>query len=401
MLKSDPSLTVHKALHSSMPDSSTAELVSDGSSAARKRAMQRRRGLLLALLGTCCFSPDAMMTRLINAQRSPAEQEGSIGAPCVIAAYKSLVLGVLNVLACAFLDGGCSRMLSGLRSGCSHVMVASMFQAVQQLGFTLCYTLTDPATALLLISLNPLWAALLGWFVLHDALPTRTLACLFLACVCVLVVVVPPLVMRGDGKNASVVIAVGGGTGRAGEALAGDCVAFITGLSVAAYIIVVRHAASKCPDASMSASAGIGALVASGLASLIAAASGAPLTQGVHASAFVPLVIVDASSLAVGYVGMTIAPRHINGAEVAMVLLLQVLLAPLLVYFGVGEAPSHWVVVGGTLLLCVLLAHEIVGASALRKEEREARSVSVAVDGRSDDVDDVRLAIDRSAADEA
>ena len=53
-----------------------------------------------------------------------------------------------------------------------------------------------------------------------------------------------------------------------------------------------------------------------------------------------------------------------TGTEVALVLLLQVPLSPLLVYLGVGEAPTVWVIIGGGLLLLVLLSHEVLGMMA-------------------------------------
>ena len=73
---------------------------------------QRRiRGLIFALMAACCFSPDALLTRLALAQRNvtvvhqPVDgilsEEGILGAPCVIAAWKCLALGLFNLLAAA------------------------------------------------------------------------------------------------------------------------------------------------------------------------------------------------------------------------------------------------------------------------------------------------------------
>lgn len=325
-------------------------------------------------MAACCFSPDALLTRVAlahrNVTRQPQQQEvtlqpqieeGILGAPCVIAAWKCLALGLFNLLGAACFDRGCSGMVSGLRSGARHVLLASSCQCVQQLGFTLCYVLTDPATALLLISLNPLWAALLGWRALNDELPTRTVVCLGLALGAVVFVVAPPL-LGADGLATT----EAGGTGSA----AGDAIAAVTGLSLAAYIIVVRHAAAACPGASMSASAGLGSLAASAVAFCLATAQGAPLVGGLDPY-FALVAVADALIVALGYVAMSIAPCLVTGAEVAMTMLLQVLLAPLLVFICLGEAPSHWTLVGGSLLLIVLLAHEAIGLLRNGGERRE------------------------------
>ena len=52
-------------------------------------------------------------------------------------------------------------------------------------------------------------------------------------------------------------------------------------------------------------------------------------------------------------------------------MLLQVLIAPLLVYFGVGDKPSSWTVGGGALLLIVLAAHELIGMRRARASQRQ------------------------------
>ena len=86
----------------------------------------------------------------------------------------------------------------------------------------------------------------------------------------------------------------------------------------------------------------------------------APIVAGLDAE-FALIAVSDAFIIAMGYVAMSIAPRLLTGAEVAMTMLLQVLLAPLLVFICLGEAPSRWTLSGGSLLLVVLLAHEAVG----------------------------------------
>lgn len=563
---------------------------------------QRRRGLLYATIGVCCFSPDALFTRLANAERSPAVGDQAFAAPCVIVAWKALALGLFNLAAAACLERSCIRLLAGIRPAAKYMLLASLFQAVQQLGFTLSYVLTDPATALLLISLNPLWAALLGWRLLRDALPTRTIIALVLAFLAVLLVFVPILVDREAGQtllpfdggrleqlrfdmpcsnvshwaradatswtrflnqqpgflrkdvllevatpngtdaslidqgcqvwsmvwwrslslwkaipeaglteayntfvvdlgsatspapvpmpadengltvlldtpsssgafpisslveteqvepfachavprfveadsasfgpalaqstgllrrqillhelanaspamNCSVwvrtywadgrsqVVAqtlyasayrefvslfgqnlsrqpashlpafatilldtpldtegtTGGGAGP--SAIAGDIIAIVTGGSVAAYITVVRRAASACPEARMSASAGIGALLASVVAFGMAAATGVrDPTAGINASAFIPLLLIDSFLLSLGYVMLTLAAGLISGTEVALVFLLQVILAPILVFIGHGpeeiKSPPMLALTPGPQACCVQL----------------------------------------------
>lgn len=219
---------------------------------------------------------------------------------------------MLNLLAACVLDGGVRKTCDGAISGAKHVFMASAFQAAQQMGYTLAYVFTDPATALLLTSLNPLWAALLGWRLLDDALPWRTVAALCGAGASIAVVFLPPLLITpGAGAATNGTHSVGTYTP---EALVGDATALLTGASVASYIITVRHAASACPRASMSGAAGLGALVASAVSFAVAGSSAVDqITAG-----FLALALLAACGLALGYVMLSIAPRLVTGAEVAL-----------------------------------------------------------------------------------
>jgi drug/metabolite transporter (DMT)-like permease len=329
----------------------------------RRQARQRARGLLFAFLAMLCFSPNALLTRHANTQRMPAEGESALGAPMVVAAWKSLAMGILNLVGAVCLDGGVGKMLNGLRSGPRHVLMASSLQCLQQLGYTVAYVFTDPSTAMLLISLNPLWAGILGWIVLQDALPRRTIGCLAFACFSVLIVFLPQL-HGGASEGTKAIMKVEDADPEqplTTTMIVGDCVALLTGVSVASYITVVRHASNACGDASMGASAGIGALAASLVAFGAAATAGAPLVDGINPFTFSLLLGICAVFLAVGYVMLALAPRFITGAEVATVMLLQMLLTPMLVYWGMGEKPMQSTIVGGALLIVTLVVHEAYG----------------------------------------
>jgi drug/metabolite transporter (DMT)-like permease len=299
----------------------------------------RRAGLILLLICLVAISPDALLVRLMQAQHSPAI---SPGAPYVIATWKCLALGLLSLMAAAWLEGGCGRLLHSLCLVPRHAFLATGFQAASQVGFTLSFLWTDPAAALLLISLNPLWAALMGWAFLGDALKPRTVAALVMASLSVGVVFLPTLLSTG-----------------APIPLAGVLVSLGTGFSAACYMTAVRAALLNDPRAGMAACSGLGALVASVAAALIATSvESTPLMAGLKTS-FWGFCVLDASCIGIFYICLTLALRSLSGTEVALVLLLQIVLAPTLVFLGTGEAPSMWTVAGGILLIMVLAAHEL------------------------------------------
>ena len=130
---------------------------------------------------------------------------------------------------------------------------------------------------------------------------------------------------------------------------------------------------SGCSSHSLKATPSCLSFSASAVAFCLAAAQGAPLVAGLNAE-FALIAVADAFIIAMGYVAMSIAPRLATGAEVAMTMLLQVLLAPLLVFVCLGEAPSRWTLAGGSLLLVVLLAHEAISLFQSAAGSREARA---------------------------
>ena len=96
--------------------------------------------------------------------------------------------------------------------------------------FTFCLLLTDAATALLLISLAPLWAALLGVVTMGEPLPRRTVIALGLSVCSVGLVFMPRLFLEVEAPDR-------GPSGSRGlnshGSLAGDLLALFTGLAQA------------------------------------------------------------------------------------------------------------------------------------------------------------------------
>jgi hypothetical protein len=54
----------------------------------------------------------------------------------------------------------------------------------------------------------------------------------------------------------------------------------------------------------------------------------------------------------------SIAPQYITASETSLCGLLKVILGPLVLFFAYNFFSSQWTLIGGSLLLCVLAAHE-------------------------------------------
>ena len=61
---------------------------------------------------------------------------------------------------------------------------------------------------------------------------------------------------------------------------------------------------------------------------------------------------------------LTLGPRYISSPEVSLLILLESVLAPLLVWAIVGEDPGRWAMIGGAVVIGALLASNFV---ALRR----------------------------------
>jgi drug/metabolite transporter (DMT)-like permease len=57
---------------------------------------------------------------------------------------------------------------------------------------------------------------------------------------------------------------------------------------------------------------------------------------------------------------LTIGPRYISAAEVALLVLLESVLAPFLIWVIVGEHPGKWVIIGGMVVIGALLVSNLV-----------------------------------------
>ena len=178
----------------------------------------RSRGIMIALAGVLAVSPDAMLLRWMR----------SLGASSPDVAV-SKYIGIIFIMLALGLHRGTSAALVSP----GHFLLSTACQLCYQLAFTFCLLLTDAATALLLISLSPLWAALLGFATMREPLPRRTMLALGLSVCSVGLVFMPRLIgprLLGPAPDR-------GPSGDNGlnthGSLAGDILALFTGLAQA------------------------------------------------------------------------------------------------------------------------------------------------------------------------
>jgi drug/metabolite transporter (DMT)-like permease len=273
------------------------------------------------------LSPDTMLLALIGADR------------LTVVLWRGIFIGLTLTVAMLVKDGR-ESLVTMRRSGIPG-LVSSLLFAGSTFSFVFAVSLTTVANALVIVAASPLFAALFSGFFLREKVPVRT----WLAALSAM---------------AAVAFIFGGGNGKG--ALAGDMLAMITSMSIAANFVIIRKY-SKISMIPATAASGFMAAVAAGLLGGSLAVSNLDLLL---------LAVMGTVVLPIPLAVMTIAPTLIPAAEVSLILLLETFLGPYLVWLAVREVPSVRTVIGGLLLVVVIALHSWVG---LRSASREPRAV--------------------------
>lgn len=285
------------------------------------------KGLLITTLGVLMIVPDSLFVRLIEAP------------VLTIAFWRSLLAATVLGLGILVVQGpGAFRALARLGPG---LWVYVVTMAIPGVLFVVAVSLTTVANVVFIIAAMPAFAAMWSWLFLGERLARRT-------GVTIAVVVV------GIG-----IIAYGSGE-VAGASRAGDAVALVVALVFAGALTTARRlrAASLVPAVPL----------ATGLAALVLLPFAEPFAV---ARASVPLVALHGGVfIATATALITLGPRYLPSAEVALLILLESVLAPLLAWAVLGEAVSGWTLAGGALVLGALA---VSNAWALARGVRTGR----------------------------
>jgi drug/metabolite transporter (DMT)-like permease len=214
-------------------------------------------------------------------------------------------------------------------------LVVAVFQAGGNLSFVTAVTQTSVANVLVIVATAPLFAAVLGWLVLGEAVPLRT----WIAIACVVGAVA--LVVAGSLSS--------------GHAL-GDIIALGGSLCSAAAITAIRHARAINMIPAMALAATLCAVLALGVGARIPDAPG----RG--------LILLQGLILLPGAIALlTTATRRLPAAEISLISRLELVLGVIWVWAIIGEAPSITAIVSGVAIAATLTVHTWLG---IRSESR-------------------------------
>ena len=241
------------------------------------------------------------------------------------------------------------RMLRGrwtwqeIAAGGAAAALAAIAMGLAQVLFVSAVMTTAVANVVVIVTTAPLFAAALSGLFLREWVPLRT----WLAIV---------LCMAG-------VVVVFAGSLKAGSWM-GNVMALGAALSISTVFTVLRRAPA------------VSRLAVLAVAGLLVAAVALPRAQpaSVDGRGLAVLALMGLVQMPLAQSLMTVATRYLPSAEVAVFLTVETILATILAWLILGEAPPAQTLAGGGLVIATLVAHSWL---ALRGERlpphREAR----------------------------
>ena len=187
---------------------------------------------------------------------------------------------------------------------------------------------TTIANAVFLFSASPFLTAILGWAVLGETVRRRTWLSIAVAAL-------------------GIIVMVQGGFERG--ALAGNIAALTSAAGFAVFTVSLRRSAVSDPMPIVL----LGGIFSLVTGAVLSAATGAGLA--VSAGDLMWSLGMGAGTLAGGMVLYTIGSRVVPAAELTLISLLEVMLAPMLVWIALGETASQATLIGGVFVLAAVL----------------------------------------------
>ena len=284
----------------------------------------RTKGLLITLCGVLAITPDGLLLRLVSAD------------DWTILFWRGVLTAVAITVVLALVY---KRHLPQhfLAIGINGLWLAVLF-AAGAVCFVMAVSLTKVANVLFIVSSTPVWAAIIAKMFLSESVSVRT----WLAIV---------ITMMG-----LTVIAYGSIDHGPGSIL-GDTMALLAALSTAATLTLARRSRAH----SM-----VPAMAVAGLMYAGVALAWSP-TLIVDTDDIIWLALMGLVSVPLGFSLLTLGPRYLPAPEVSLLLVLEAVLGPLLVWFILNEHPGPYAICGGAIVLTTLL---ILNVSSLRESRR-------------------------------
>ena len=283
------------------------------------------KGLIITVIGVLVITPDSLLIRLIEADSwTVIFWRNSLSGVAIL-------LGLLFYYRRDFLK----KMLGIGWAG----VVMGIIWALGTFCFINSIQNTLVANTLFIVSTSPIFAALIAWLVLREAVTGRTWLTIAFSLMGIAIIAYGSM---GEGAQGSI---------------EGDLAALGTALAVAISFSIARRnrLISMIPAIGLS----------SVMAGVIAFPFAAPLAES--ADKIIPIVLVGLLVAPIGASLMVIGPRYLPAADVSLLLLLEAVLGPLWVWWMLDEFPGNYTLIGGAFVLLTLAISNAVALYRRRK----------------------------------
>jgi len=278
------------------------------------------KGLLITTLGVLLVVPDSLFVRLIDAD------------PLITAFWRGIIAGGF-ILVGLLLFQGLSGFKGILRSGKPGLVYTFLIGSTAP-AFVLAVTNTSVANVVFIFATIPIFASIFSLVFLKEPIRRNMVVTIF-------------FVLIGLG-----VIAYGSGYSEVAS-WEGDLWALYVSMAFAGALTAVRQVKeiSMIPAIPI---AYIGSAVLIGLFYLPLYLPLQEFKQDWHLFLGHGAFIAGATCL------LTLGPRFLSSPEVSLLILLESVLAPILVWWFLGENPGEWAIAGGVLVILTLIVSNLM-----------------------------------------
>jgi len=279
-----------------------------------KVQLTERNGSAVVFLTGTLFSFSPLLFRWTSGE----------GSEWLFLLWRSIGILIAALIGLSLSSG--APLMTAVTTGLGKNLLAGALMAGMSTSFIVSIARIDAATTLLLQSLAPFSAAFLGWLVLREKVDGHTWAAMTTAVVGV--------VIMGSTWDSSSVVGIS----------AACCIPLMLGI----YTVLLRDSQRRDPRAQVFFTGVIG-LVIGLVASAVTGGFALPIQD-----IFLAL-ISGGILLGVGLPIFNAAGRHVPAARTSLLLLSEIVLAPIWVWLVVNEVPAGKTVAGGAVILLALV----------------------------------------------
>jgi drug/metabolite transporter (DMT)-like permease len=275
------------------------------------------RGVAMIMVAGCFFSLGGLLVRLV-------EDAG----PWQILLFRSVMLSITVFAVLVVRHRG--KVFGEFRMSGIAAVIGALCLGVAFSGFIFSLLHTSVANAVFILCASPFFTAPLAWLVLGEKVRRKTWIAMVFAII-------------------GVGVMVGGGI--SSGALLGNLMALFAVAGFAGFAVALRWGR----DTDM--------LALTCLAGLFTAVVAAVMCDDFAISAYDMglCVIMGVVQMSAGLVLFTKGSRLVPAAELALLSLTEVVLAPIWVWLWIGEIPRVWTLLGGAIVFAAIIGHAVTG----------------------------------------